>query len=226
MLMLGAASSPSSSSSSLSTSRRVMLVAEPTRESTTALQWALSHALLENDELILLHIELTGSWRHQFSTFLKRHPTTTTHPTGGGGGGGDAAAATATASSSSSSPCADAGGGGEHDFLEEMRGLCRGAQPKLRVHIEKVEMEGKDKASAILFQAKLFAIDLLIIGQRRHLSRIIGNKLSGHKPYKGSDTAEYLIENSKCLCVGVQKKGQNAGYLLNTKTRRNFWLLA
>lgn len=40
------------------------------------------------------------------------------------------------------------------------------------------------------------------------------------------DTAEYLIENSNCNCVGVQKKGQNAGYLLNTKTHKNFWLLA
>ena len=39
-------------------------------------------------------------------------------------------------------------------------------------------------------------------------------------------TVEFLIENSKCLCVSVQKKGQNAGYLLNTKTHRNFWLLA
>jgi len=26
--------------------------------------------------------------------------------------------------------------------------------------------------------------------------------------------------------VSVQKKGQNAGYLLNTKTHKNFWLLA
>lgn len=43
---------------------------------------------------------------------------------------------------------------------------------------------------------------------------------------KGIDTAEYLIENSKCTCVGVQKKGQNAGFLLNTKTHKNFWLLA
>lgn len=41
-----------------------------------------------------------------------------------------------------------------------------------------------------------------------------------------TDMAEYLIENSKCNCVAVQKKGQNGGYLLNTKTYRNFWLLA
>lgn len=43
---------------------------------------------------------------------------------------------------------------------------------------------------------------------------------------KGFDTAEFLIENCKCTCVAVQKKGKSAGYLLNTKTYRNFWLLA
>lgn len=50
-----------------------------------------------------------------------------------------------------------------------------------------------------------------------------GGSLRGSK---GVDTAEYLIENSKCTCVGVQKKGQNGGYVLNTKTHKNFWLLA
>lgn len=43
---------------------------------------------------------------------------------------------------------------------------------------------------------------------------------------RGLDTAEYLIEHSKCTSVAVQKKGLNAGYLLNTKTQKNFWLLA
>ena len=43
---------------------------------------------------------------------------------------------------------------------------------------------------------------------------------------KAIDTAEYLIDNSNCTCVGVQKKGQKGGYLLNTKTHKNFWLLA
>ncbi|KAG6532266.1 hypothetical protein ZIOFF_006106 [Zingiber officinale] len=51
-------------------------------------------------------------------------------------------------------------------------------------------------------------------------------KIGGSLSSKGINTAEYLIQNSQCLCVGVQKKGQNTGYLLNTKTHRNFWLLA
>ncbi|CAL0329900.1 unnamed protein product [Lupinus luteus] len=46
------------------------------------------------------------------------------------------------------------------------------------------------------------------------------------KGAKMIDTAEYLIQNSPCTCVGVQRKGQSGGYVLNTKTQRNFWLLA
>jgi len=46
------------------------------------------------------------------------------------------------------------------------------------------------------------------------------------KGMKAIDTAEYLIQNSTCTCVSVQRKGQNGGYVLNSKTHRNFWLLA
>lgn len=55
----------------------------------------------------------------------------------------------------------------------------------------------------------------------RRLRSASGTSRPGH-----DSTAEFLIEHSKCLCVSVQKKGQNAGYLLNTKTHKNFWLLA
>lgn len=46
------------------------------------------------------------------------------------------------------------------------------------------------------------------------------------KVMKPIDTAEYLIQNCSCTCVSVQRKGQNGGYVLNSKTHRNFWLLA
>ncbi|KAF8394223.1 hypothetical protein HHK36_020430 [Tetracentron sinense] len=180
------------------TARKVMVVAEPGRESAGALQWALSHAILKNDELILLHVQNPASWRTSFSTFLKRPASHV--------------AALATEAI------------GELEFLEEMKNLCEAAQPKVRVHIEKVEMEGKDKATTILFQTMVHSIDLLVIGQRRSLSTALLGRSGGST--RGTDTAEYLIENSKCTCVGVQKKGQNAGYLLNTKTHKNFWLLA
>ncbi|KAI3971260.1 hypothetical protein MKW92_047832 [Papaver armeniacum] len=205
--------------------RKIMVVADPTRESAGALQWVLSHAILEHDELILLHVANASSWRNTLTTFLKRSPSATTTSEGGsergerGGGGG--------------------GGGGDKEqkeqkerdleFLAEMKNACELAQPKVKVKTERVEMEGREKAFTVLMQSKLLSIDLLVVGQRRHLSSaILGCRLSTHstKATKGMDTAEYLIENSKCTCVGVQKKGQNGGYLLNTKTHKNFWLLA
>ncbi|KAK4787181.1 hypothetical protein SAY86_011014 [Trapa natans] len=213
----GAASSGSLSSSSLS--KRVMVVMEPTRESGTALQYALSHAVIERDELILLQLENPSSWRNAISTFFRRP-------------GAVGLPATSSSSFVSGNVCGlpSGEGGGEVDFLEEARRACEAAQPSLRVRTEKVEMEGgREKATVILSQCKLHGIDVLIIGQRRSLSTaILGSRRQGSsvRTARVTDTAEYLIENCSCTCVGVQRKGQNAGYLLNTKTFRNFWLLA
>ncbi|KAF9610941.1 hypothetical protein IFM89_025850 [Coptis chinensis] len=133
------------------TARKIMVVADPGRESAGALQWALSHAVLEHDELILLHIENSGSWRNTFTTFIKR-PSSGAHHT------------TSTSIE---------GGGGDLEFLEQMKKACEALQPKIPVHIERVDMGGKDKASAILSQSKKLSIDVLVIGQRRSISNAI-----------------------------------------------------
>ncbi|XWS13937.1 hypothetical protein CRYUN_Cryun36dG0081600 [Craigia yunnanensis] len=188
--------------------RKVMVVADPTPHSAAALQYALSHALLEQDELILFHIENPNSWKNTFSTFLRRP----SFPSG------------ATAPNS-----VPEGASTDIDFLDQMKRACEIAQPKIPVRIEKTDMDGKDKATVILSKSKALGIDLIIIGQRRSLSSaILGyRRPSGSmKVSKLIDTADYLIENGPCTCVGVQKKGQNGGYVLNSKTHKNFWLLA
>ncbi|KAG8484607.1 hypothetical protein CXB51_023940 [Gossypium anomalum] len=154
--------------------RKVMVVADPAPHSAAALQYALSHALLEQDELILLHVENTSSWKNTLTTFLKR-PTI-------------ASAANAMTPNISSGPD---WGSTDVNFLDQMKYASEIAQPKIPVRIEKIDPDGKDKAT--------------------------GSKLI--------DTVDYLIENSPCTCVGVQKKGQNGGYVLNSKTQKNFWLL-
>lgn len=60
-------------------------------------------------------------------------------------------------------------------------------------------------------------------GNRYNKRPAAGGSLRGARML---DTAEYLIQNSPCICVAVQRKGQNGGFVLNTKTHRNFWLLA
>ncbi|KAK1261113.1 hypothetical protein QJS04_geneDACA002271 [Acorus gramineus] len=194
--------------------RVVMVVADPGRESTWALEWALSHAVLEHDELVLLHVDPHNSGSNNNNN---NHPRRQSSSIGSGGGGGGFPGLFRPRTQQSSEG---------QEFLENMRAACEAAQPTVKVRAEVAEMmEGKEgKALAVLSNAKAFAVDLLVIGQRRN-SSFLGLRKMG-ETNKGTDTAEYLIENSKCLCVGVQKKGQNAGYLLNTKTHKNFWLLA
>ncbi|KAF3328108.1 Universal stress protein family [Carex littledalei] len=182
-----------------------MVVADPGRETTSALEWALSHGILENDEVILLHVEASaavgfrrGSSSSSFSSFLRRPSTGTTEVEG-------------------------RGIGGEYEFLATMKAMCQARQPTVRVNIETIEMEERDKATTILAEANRRKVDMIVIGQRR--SSFIGSKLSGSMSMKGPDLAEFLIEQSKCLCIAVQKK-HSAGYVLNTKTHKNFWLLA
>ncbi|KAK2384425.1 Adenine nucleotide alpha hydrolase superfamily protein [Trifolium repens] len=207
-------------------SRKVLVVADPTRESAGALQYALCHAVMEQDELILLHvIENIPSWRNTLSTFLKM-PSLGTSMTaslgdfGGGGGGGGAGGGSS------------AEGETVVDFLEEMKNACKVSQPKLKVRVMKVDMDnGKDRANTILSHTINQEIDVVVIGQKRTLSStLLGYKRPTGGSLKGAkmiDTAEYLIHNTPgtCTCVAVQRKA-NGGYVLNTKTHRNFWLLA
>ncbi|GAB4843671.1 hypothetical protein Ancab_013635 [Ancistrocladus abbreviatus] len=197
--------------------KRVMVVADPSRESAAALQYALSHAVVEKDELILFHVTNANQKRSTLSTLFRRQPFPA-----------DLSSTTDSATASAPFPWAE-GGARDADFLDVMKRACEAALPKLKVHVEKVEQGTMDKAATIMFQSKALTVDLLVIGQRRSLSAVILGPRRGAGAMKGVkpvDPAEFLIENSPCTCVGVQKKGQNAGYLLNTKTHKNFWLLA
>ncbi|KAJ4904445.1 Adenine nucleotide alpha hydrolases-like superfamily protein [Raphanus sativus] len=210
--------------SSTPQSRKIMVIADPTRESVAALQYALSHAVLEQDDLILVHVENNGgSWKNAFSSFL-RIPSSSSSSTSGSSPGANANANIANTTSSLASEIVQ----GEGNFLEQMKRICEIAQPKVRVHTECITMDGI-KAAAILLHGDKLGVEVIIIGQRRTISSsLLGSRRPGGSLIgsKGVDTAEYLIENSKCTCVGVQKKGQNGGYVLNTKTHKNFWLLA
>ncbi|KAF3791936.1 hypothetical protein EJ110_NYTH13185 [Nymphaea thermarum] len=134
--------------------RKVMVVADPTRESMGALEWALSHALLDKDQLILLHVVPSVTRRSSFSSLLKWPPANYSAVGGveGGGGGGVVGCV---------------GGGGEKDFLDAMKAACESKLPKTRVGVETVGMEAEGKGPTILSQTRAHAVDLLIIGQRR-----------------------------------------------------------
>lgn len=135
-----------------SPSRNVMVVVDPSPQSAAALQYALSHAWVEQDKLILFYIENSTSWENAFSTFLRK-----------------------SNNSSSSTPNIISEGpfGTDVDFLDQMRRACEIARPKINVKIEKTDMDGKDKASVILSKSKDLRIDLIVIGQKRSISSAI-----------------------------------------------------
>ncbi|PUZ38781.1 hypothetical protein GQ55_9G223400 [Panicum hallii var. hallii] len=187
--------------------RLVMIVADPGRESTAAMEWALSHSIVEGDDILLLHVNMPH------------------HPHNGAAG-----PSRSSSGGTAGSPIAALLGGGADggDFMEAMRAACKARYPRARVHGTRVEpaTEGREaKAQTILAESQRRRVELLVIGHRR-LSSFLGLRSSSGSSRAHDSTAEFLIEHSKCLCVSVQKKGQNAGYLLNTKTHKNFWLLA
>ncbi|KAI3819156.1 hypothetical protein L1987_12981 [Smallanthus sonchifolius] len=113
--------------------------------------------------------------------------------------------------------------GGDVNFLDQMKSACEVVHPRLKVKVSRVETDAKDKAYVIISETKVHGIDLLVVGKRQSLANaILRQSINGTI----RETAEYLVENSKCTCVAVQRKGQTGSYLLHTKTHRIFWLLA
>ncbi|XP_023728430.1 uncharacterized protein LOC111876128 isoform X2 [Lactuca sativa] len=190
--------------------RKVMVVADPTRESAAALRYVLSHVVFENDTLYLLHVENPTFWKNRIPGFMNQSSPSSTTPScnegvnGHWGGGG----------------CI----GGNVDFLDQMKDACESMHPKMKVKVIKVEMGAMEKANVILSQTNVYGIDLLVVGKRQSLSTAI--LWQGRNGTIRGELAEYLVENCKCTCVAVQKKSLTGGYLLHTKTHRNYWLLA
>ncbi|KAL1561666.1 hypothetical protein AAHA92_04343 [Salvia divinorum] len=198
------------------TARRVMVVADGSRESAGALQYALSHAVMDNDTLILLHV---APPKNAFGGFFKNPKSPAARFDGSPTSSGEGSVGRARSRGG--------GSGGEVDFLDGMRRECAAAKPALKVAVEKAEVaEGKDKAAVIVAHSAASNVELLIIGRKRNvLSKSILGARRGLS-FKGLvETTEYAIENSKCTCVSVQRKA-NGGYLLNSKRYKNFWLLA
>jgi len=86
---------------------------------------------------------------------------------------------------------------------------------------QKILLETEDTILNLLFRLFFLDMNFLTIFLF-YICCTSRYKLSGGSGTKGLDTAVYLIENSKCNCVAVQKRGQNAGYVLNTKNPQEF----
>lgn len=143
--------------------RLVMIVADPGRESTAAMEWALSHAVVEGDDILLLHVNMP--YPHN------------------GAAGGAAGPSRSSSGGSTGSPIAALLGGGSGagadpvDFVEAMRAACKARYHRARVHGERVEpaTDGREaKAQTILAESQRRGVEVLVIGQRRVSSSFLG----------------------------------------------------
>ncbi|GLJ43666.1 hypothetical protein SUGI_0909020 [Cryptomeria japonica] len=106
----------------------------------------------------------------------------------------------------------------ECELAKSFKGLCKSYRPQ--VDVEVLVTQG-DRAATIVRLAKKLEASLLVLGQTRPslFERIFGRK-------KGS-LVQYCIDNAECLTIAVRKKSKRTGgYIINSRSQRNFWLLA
>ncbi|XP_043716584.1 universal stress protein PHOS32-like [Telopea speciosissima] len=114
---------------------------------------------------------------------------------------------------------------GVYELLFSMKNLCHMKRPEVQVEVALVE--GKEKGSTIVEEAKKHGVSLLVLGQRkRSMTWRLLMMWGGHK-VGGGGVVEYCIHNSHCMAIAVRRKSRKlGGYLITTKRHKDFWLLA
>ncbi|KAM7500026.1 hypothetical protein LguiA_024440 [Lonicera macranthoides] len=104
------------------------------------------------------------------------------------------------------------------------------AQSALQMNKVKVDMvvqQGKEKGPTIVEEAKEQNVSLLVLGQKKiTIMWRLRNKLGIKSTRDGA--MEYCIENASCMTIAVRRKSRKhgGGYLITTKSHKDFWLLA
>ncbi|KAL2479124.1 Adenine nucleotide alpha hydrolase-like superfamily protein [Forsythia ovata] len=112
-----------------------------------------------------------------------------------------------------------------YEVLHSMKNICQLRRPE--VHVEMAIREGKEKGEIIVEEAKHRGVLLLVLGQRKHsiiwrLQRVCSTGLR-----KKNRVVDYCIQNANCMTIAVRRKNKKyGGYLITTKSHKNFWLLA
>ncbi|CAK9312206.1 unnamed protein product [Citrullus colocynthis] len=174
---------------------RVMVVVDWSVEAKEALEWTLSHAVQNNDTIVLVHVlkslKLQGFEFGNKVKYIKAYK-----------------------------------------LLFSLRNMCLKTRPQVQVEI--ALLEGKERGPIIVEEAKKHKLSLLVLGQRKRpiLRRLLNRWTTRRSRRRGKKktcraTAKYCIQNSSCMTIAVRKKSkQIGGYLITTKSHKNFWLLA
>ncbi|CAI9786749.1 unnamed protein product [Fraxinus pennsylvanica] len=109
-----------------------------------------------------------------------------------------------------------------YELLHSMKNICELRRPE--VDVEMAIREGKEKGEIIVEEAKHRRVSLLVLGQRK---RSIIWRLQRFWSIKKNKVEDYCIQNANCMTIAVRRKNKKyGGYLITTRSHKNFWLLA
>ncbi|KAI3685499.1 hypothetical protein L6452_34747 [Arctium lappa] len=98
--------------------------------------------------------------------------------------------------------------------------LCKACKPE--VDVEALVIEGP-KLATVVSQVKKLEVSVLVLGQKNSspFLHCLGGMSSTEK------FVEQCINTVECLTIGVRKQSKGiGGYLISTRWRKDFWLLA
>lgn len=111
--------------------------------------------------------------------------------------------------------------------VSTLRNICELKRPEVKT--EMVVVQGEEKGSTIVKEARERGASLLVLGQKKQYAtwRLLMIWASQTRPLTKTDTVEYCINNAPCMAIAVRKRGKKVGgYTLTTKRHKDFWLLA
>lgn len=97
--------------------------------------------------------------------------------------------------------------------------LCKACKPE--VEVEALVIEGP-KLATVVSQVKKLEVSVLVLGQKSSsFLQCLGGMSSTEK------FVDQCINTVECLTIGVRKQSKGiGGYLISTRWRKDFWLLA
>ncbi|XP_078178618.1 uncharacterized protein LOC144572818 [Carex rostrata] len=111
--------------------------------------------------------------------------------------------------------------------LTAMKNTCQLRRPEIKVEI--LVVQGSERGPAVVEAAKKEEVSLLILGQPKRMMtwRLLAIWARNQVLSRSSVLVEYCIQNASCMTLGIRRKSRRSGgYLITTKTHKNFWLLA
>lgn len=116
-------------------------------------------------------------------------------------------------------------GSKSQQHLAALRTVCESTRPEVKV--ETCAVEAEERAAAVVEAARRHGASLLVLGQRPRRHAVVRwlQALWRCRRRAGGGVVEHCIEHAPCVALAVRRRS-SGGYLVSSKHRRDFWLLA